>query len=149
MLPALKPVLCFADISKTAAATATGMIDTLGYDFLQLTLAEATTNVVSNKPTVLKLTESDTTNLTDAAAIVAFTGGTALSATVGFVIATGNTSVTTLTTLNVDLRGRKRYIFLSDSPATTQIVGAWGVLGRGEIQPVTAAGAGVKQLIEG
>ena len=149
MLPALAPFLLFADISKTAAATASGVVDTKGYDFCQINLVEATTNVVSNKPTVLKITEGDTTVLTDAAAIVAFTGGTALSATVGFVIATGNTSVTTLTTFNVDLRGRKRYLFLSVSPATTQIDGGWGFLGRGEIAHVTAAQAAVKQLIEG
>lgn len=155
MLPALKPVLCFADISKTAGATATGMIDTLDtnvgtrYDFLCLALREATVDVVSNKPTVLKITESDTTNLTDATAIVAFTGGTATSTSVGFVIATGNTSATTITSFNIDLRGRKRYLFLSVSPAVTQINGAWGVLGRGSQAPATATLAGIKQLIEG
>ena len=149
MLPALAPFLLFADISKTAAATATGMVDTKGYDFCQINLVEATSNVVSNKPTVLKITESETTNLTDAAAIVAFTGGVALSATVGFVIATANTSVTTITSFNIDLRGRKRYLFLSVSPATTQIDGAWGSLSRGEISPITAAQAAIKQLIEG
>ncbi len=155
MVPYLKPFLCFAEVSKTAAATATGMIDTydstvgVKYNFCQLTLKEATADVVSNKPTVLKITEGDTTVLSDAAAIVEFTGGTATSTSVGFVIATANTSATTLTTFNIDLRGRKRYLFLSVSPATTQINGAWGVLGRGQEAPSTATKAGIKQLIEG
>lgn len=155
MLPALKPFLLFSDISKTAAATATGIVDTLDtntgnkYEFCQINLVEATSNVVSNKPTVLKITEGDTTVLTDATAIVEFTGGTATSTSVGFVIATANTSATSITTFNIDLRGRKRYLFLSVSPATTQIDGAWGYLGRGKASPATATAAGIKQLIEG
>lgn len=146
MLPSLKPVLCFADISKTAAATATGVVDTIGFDFLCLALKQATADVVSNKPTVLKLTESDTSNITDGTAIVEFTGGTATSTSVGFVIAAANTSATSITQFNVDLKKRKRYIFLSVSPATTQIDGAWGFLGRGEVSPGSAS---VGQLIEG
>jgi hypothetical protein len=149
MLPSIKPVLCFSDVSTTAAGTATGRVDTLGYNFLQLNLLEATANVVSNKPTVLKITESDTTNLTDAVAIVKFTGGTATSTSVGFVIAAANTSATSITSFNIDLRGRKRYLFLSVSPATTQIVGAWGFLARAKEAPATAALAGTKQIIEG
>lgn len=153
--PQLKPVLCFADVSKTAGATATGIIDTLDtttgirYDFLCLALKEATADVVSNKPTVLKFTEDDTSNITSASAIVALTGGTATSATVGFTIAAANTSATTLTVFNIDLRGRKRYLFLSVSPATTQVNGAWGVLGRGSQAPSTATLGSIKQLIEG
>ena len=154
MLPALKSVLCFSDVSKTAGATASGVIDTydtngnIKYSFLCLAYKEATVDVVSNKPTVLKLTEGETTVLTDATAIVDFTGGTATSTSVGFVIATGNTSVTTITQFNVDLRGRKRYIFLTAVPATTQIVGAFGVLSRGSESPATATKAGIKQLVE-
>lgn len=155
MKPALKPFLCFADVSKTAGATATGTIDTLDtntnnkYEFLQLTLKEPTADVVSNKPTVLKITESDTSNITDGTAIVEFTGGTATSTSVGFVIANANTSNVTLTAFNIDLKGRKRYLHLTVSPATTQVVGAWGVLGHGKVAPATATLAGIKQLIEG
>lgn len=154
MMPQLKPFLLFSDISKTAGATATGRVDTLDtntnnkYEFCQINLLEATADVVSNKPTVLKITEGDTTVLTDATAIVEFTGGTATSTSVGFVIAAANTSATSITTFNIDLRGRKRYLFLSVSPLTTQIDGAWGFLGRGKTAPVTATLAGIKQLIE-
>ena len=149
MVPSLKPVLCFADISKTNGATATGTVDTydsstgIKYDFLQLNLVEATADVVSNKPSVLKLSHSDTTNSTDFSDLTGFVGGT------DFTIANGNTSATSITTFNIDLRGKKRYIKLTVSPRTTQIDGAWGFLGRGHQSPVNATQANVKQLIEG
>lgn len=149
MLPIMKPVLCFSDVSKTNGATATGAVDTydtntgIKYDFLQLNLIEATGDVVSNKPSVLKLSQSDTTDATNYADISGFVGGT------DFTVSNANTSATTLTTFNVDLRGRKRYIKLTVSPRTTQIVGAWGSLGRGHQAPNTATQAGIKQLVEG
>lgn len=152
--PALKPFLMIGGTSFTAAITATAMIDTfdsttgIKYNFCQITLNEATVNVVSNKPTVLKITESDTTNLTDATAIVDFTGGTSITTTTGFVIATGNTSATTQTVFDIDLKGRKRYLFFSDSPATTQIISVFGTLGLGSEGPMTASRMNVKQLIE-
>ncbi len=149
MLPSLKPVLCFSDISKASGATATGAIDTydtttgIKYDFLQLNLVEATADVVSNKPSVLKLSQSDTTDATNYSDLSGFVGGT------DFTIASANTSNTTITTFNVDLRGKKRYIKLTVTPRTTQIDGAWGFLGRGHQAPVNATQANVKQLIEG
>jgi hypothetical protein len=148
MLPSLKPVLCFADISKTAAATATGMVDTLGYDFLCLALKQATSSTTADQPTVMKLTEGDTTVISNAAAIVEFTGGTATSTSVGFVIPAGNTAATTIQQFNVDLKKRKRYIFLTVSPGTTQVNGAWGMMARGEKTPSSASGD-VNLLVEG
>lgn len=155
MKPSLKPFLMIEAVSRTAGNTAgTGMIDTydstngVKYNFLQLVLKEATADVVSNKPTVLKLTESDTTNLTDATAITDFTGGTSVTSTTGFVIANANTSATSQTVFNVDLKGRKRYIFLNYVPALTQINSAYGFLGNAAEMPYTATRMGVKQLIE-
>ena len=150
----LRPVLVFVDTSTTAAATTTGYVDTLDtntnnkYEFCQFAYREATVNVVSNKPTVLKIQESDDTVVSNAVNIVALTGGTATSATVGFVItAPANTSVTNMTVFNIDCRSRKRYLHFSVSPATTQIVGCTAVLGRGKNSPVTATAAGVKQVV--
>jgi hypothetical protein len=147
-LPSLKPVLCFADVSATNGATQTGRVDTLGYDFLCLSLVQATASATNTQPTVMKLTEGDTTVISNASAIVAFTGGTATSTSVGFVIPAGNTSATTIQQFNVDLRGRKRYLFLSVSPATTQVNGAWGVLARGEVSP-SATSSTVNLIVNG
>jgi hypothetical protein len=149
MLPSLKPVLCFSDTSITNGGTQTGSIDTLDttngirYDFLALALVEATSDVVSNKPSVLKLSHSDTTDATNYSDISGFVGGT------DFTVPSANTSAKTLTLFNVDLRGKKRYIKLSWSPRTTVIAGAWGVLSRGSQAPSNATLAGIKQLIEG
>lgn len=148
MLPGLKPFVLFADVSKTAGATATGMIDRKGYNFCSITLREATADVVSNKPTVLKISESDITDATGFSDILKFTGGTATSTSVGFVIAAANTSVTTLTQFDIDCRGRKRYLKLTVSPLTTQIDGAWGVLSRPEQMPAVEA-TNVKQIVAG
>jgi hypothetical protein len=59
-------------VSKTNGATASGIIDTLGYDWATIDIIATTADVVSNKPTVCKLQEADDTNATSFADITAF-----------------------------------------------------------------------------
>jgi len=71
----------------------------------------------------LKLSESDTatspTSMTD---IVAFTGGTATSSTIGFVIPTAaSVGPGAVIEFQVDLRKRKKYVGLQITPGTTTI----------------------------
>lgn len=149
MLPNLKTFLCIADVSTTNGATASGLIDTLGYKSLHLGVAQATSNSTSNKLTVCKVTESDTSNGTFSA-IPSLTGGTATSTSVGFVIPAAITSGgPQLYLLNADLRGRKRWLKLELSPVTTQILGAWGMLGRGEQNPAPAVATGQALVVNG
>jgi hypothetical protein len=153
MMPQPKIVFALDETSKTAAATATALIDTLGFDHLALAIKAGTADVVSNKPTVLKLQEADTTDASNLVDIVGFRGGTALSATVDFVIPNANTAATAALQntyqFGVDCRARKRYIGLSISPATTQLIKAVAVLSRGEQSVVSAGKANAMVLVEG
>ena len=105
---------------------------------MYLAVKQATSNSTSNKLTVCKLEECDTSNGTFTA-IVALTGGTATSTSVGFVIPAAHATLQQKYMMNVDLRGRKRWLKLSLSPVTTQILGAIAVLDRGEQNPPTVA----------
>ena len=142
--PAAKTLLALAPTSATNGGTNTAQIDTLGYDYLELDVGATTANVVSNKPSVLKLSESDdtTTTVTD---ITKFVGG----GTGGFTIPSADTSNSVLYKMRVDLRGRKRYLTLTISPRTTQTHWAHANLHRAEQTPNTAALAGATVLVEG
>lgn len=154
MLPQFKTIVAVNAVSKTNGATATGVIDTLGYDWATIDIIAATQDVVSNVPTVLKLQECDTTVATSFADVVGFRGGTAVTTSVDFVInATGNTAATAVLQnnykFNVDCRTRKRYLQAVVSPATTQVITILANLGRGEQSPVTAGKTNAMNLVEG
>jgi uncharacterized protein (DUF1778 family) len=146
MWPQLKTIVPVNGVSKTNGATASGIIDTLGYDWLTVDVIATTADVVSNKPTVVKLQEADDTNSTSFADITGTRGGT------DFTIPNANTAATAVVQnnykFNVDCRTRKRYIQAVYSPQTTQTVTVVGNLGRGENAPVTAAKANAMTLAE-
>jgi hypothetical protein len=145
MKPNTKAVLVLATTSLTNGATGTGSVDTLGYDFLSLDVLQTTSNVVSNKLSVCKLSESDTTDATNYSDVAAFVGG----GTGGFTIPSADTSNSQLYKMNMDLRARKRYIKLSASPVTTQSITAIANLSLAEQSPVSATNAGVAALVVG
>ena len=144
MTPQLKTIVAVNGVSKTAAATASGLIDTLGYDWCTIDIVATTADVVSNGPTVCKLQEADVTNSSSFADITAFATPTIPSA---------NTAATAVLQnnykFNVDCRSRKRYLQAVYSPAATQTVTILANLGRGEQAPVTAAKANAMVLVEG
>jgi uncharacterized protein (DUF1778 family) len=121
--------------SVTNAGTASGNVDRLGFDYVRISVLLPTADVVSNKPTVLKISESDDTVVTNFANVSGFVGGT------DFTIPNAITSATSITQpyaiFNVDCRGRKRYLKISVSPATTQVVNAVAELGRARVTPLT------------
>jgi hypothetical protein len=147
MLPQLKTIVAVNAASTTAAATASGIIDTLGYDWATIDVVATTADVVSNAPTVLKLQEADVTNSSSFADVVGFRGGT------DFTIPNANTAATAVLQnnykFNVDCRPRKRYLKALYSPATTQTVTVIANLGRGEQAPVNASKANAMTLAEG
>jgi hypothetical protein len=116
-------------------------VDTLGYNYLVALVHVDTAATTSDIPTELKLSEADVTTVSSTSAIVALTGGTATSTSVGFVIPAADTSNSDVFALKLDLRGRKRYIFASYSPgvAAATLSSACAVLFRGEQTPDTAA----------
>ena len=131
--------------SVTNAGTATAAIDTLGFKHLALLLTQSTSNNTTNKVSVCKLSESDTTDATNYSDIAAFVGGGAG----GWTIPAASTTATEKYQFHVNLLGRKRYIKLTVSPVTTQTFSLASVLTTGEQPPVTAAGASVDAFVEG
>jgi len=140
-------------VSKTNGATATGIIDRMlpsgGLaNFMTVDVIMSTADVVSNKPTVLKLQEADTTDATNFANIAGTIGGT------DFTIPNANTAATAVLQNNYKFNlacraPRKRYIQAVVSPATTQTITVIANLGLAEISPVTAAKANAMTLAEG
>ncbi len=146
MFPQSKVFVALQTTAATNAATATSQnIDCVGYDFLSLDLVSTTSDNVTNKPSVLKLQEADTTDATNFGDITGFVGGTS------FTIPNWGTNTSTILPqkFNVDLRHRKRYIRLLVSPVTTQSFTAVANLHRGAISPVSAGDVGVGVVVSG
>jgi len=147
MFPQLKTIVPVNAVAATNGATASGIIDTLGYDFATIDVVATTADVVSNAPSVLKLQEADVTNASSFADVVGFRGGT------DFTIPNANTAATAVLQnnfkFNLDTRPRKRYLQVVYSPRTTQTVTVVANLGRGEQAPITAAKANAMTLAEG
>jgi hypothetical protein len=138
----MKQVIVISQASTTNAETVTGTVDCAGYDFMTLDVIMATSNVVSNNPTTLKLEESD--DLTTYSAITALTGDGTGGFTIPNCVTEGNWGMK----FNVDLRNRKRYLKLSIAPLTTQVITAIANLGHGEESPDGTTQANVKALVE-
>ena len=148
MKPSPKAVIVIAPVSKTNGATASASFDTLGYDHVTIDIVIPTADTTTDGLSVCKLSESDdtTTTVTD---VTAFVGGTATSATVGYVLPAGVTAANSNIKMNVDLKKRKRYLTLTVVPRTTQILVALGNLQIAEQDPTQAADAGVTTLVNG
>lgn len=138
-----KQVIAINQASTTNGATATGNIDTLGYDFATIDVITTTSNDTTNNPSVLKLSESDDTVVTNFADVSGMVGDTDF--TIPAAVTQGNWGMK----FNVDLRGRKRYLKVSVTPVTTQVITAVANLSNGDEGPVDATGTGTKVLVEG
>ena len=145
MTPQLKTIVAVNAAATTAAGTASGIIDTIGYDFATIDIVASVADVVSNSPTVVKLQEADVTNASSFADIAAFATPSPMP--------NANTAATAVVQnnhkFNVDCRARKRYLQVVYSPRTTQTISVIANLGRGEQAPVTAAKANAMTLTEG
>lgn len=153
MNPLSKIVVPLTPVTVTAAATITGQIDTLGYDYAEVVLVMSQLAATS-QPTMVGMAESDiaTTVFTDATAIIAATGGAATTTAVAFVIPAQSTVVTSRYTIkwNVDLHGRKRYLdvkIIASADADQDVV-CIARLSKGEKGPVNSTDAGVVALVE-
>ncbi len=140
-----KQVIVISQASTTNAATASGNIDTLGYEYASIDVIMATSDDTTNNPTVLKLADSDDTVVSNFADIAAFVGDDAAGFTVPDAVTAGNWGVK----FNVDLRGRKRWLKVSISPLTTQVITCIANLFRGDVAPVNTTDANVKALVSG
>jgi hypothetical protein len=118
-LQAAKPVAMLCDTATAAEAQTTDMLDTLGYDYVKflVTQGAAAGSTAGNQHVAMEIQESDDTNASNLAVISAFQGSST-GAGKAFIIpipvtAAGATYNTKLVEMNMDLRGRKRYLACS------------------------------------
>lgn len=121
--------------SGTASQVLTGVVDRLTTgglaDYVEFTVMLPTGDVVSNKPTALKLSESD--DATTYADVTGFVGGTDFA--IPNVITSASNIVRPYAMLGVDCKARKRYLKITITPATTQVVNVLAQLGRTHATP--------------
>jgi hypothetical protein len=144
MNPVRKTVLAINQLSITNADTASGNIDTLGYDFVEIDVIATSSNNVTNNPSVLKISESDDTESTNFVDVSGAVGDTDFTIPNVYT----NTASDYKVKFSVDCRARKRYLKVSVSPVTTQIITAIANLHRGDEGPNSATDASVDALVE-
>lgn len=148
MRPSSRLALAIASASITNGGTATALnIDTSPPGgprsrHLSLDIVMTTADVVSNKPSVLKLQHSDTTDATNYSDISGTVAGT------DYTLPNADTSNPNLYKINLNLQGKKRYIRAQVSPRTTQTITAVANLSWNDQMPNTPAEAGVLALVE-
>lgn len=128
--------------SVASSATFTHNVDGLGFESAHFDVIYSPfTAAAAAYALVLTLGESDSAGATNASTISAFTVTANAGATTG-----DNGAVARF---NVDLRGRKRYLTVSTTPALTVAVTSSVRLSKAEDGAITAALTGVNSLKEG
>jgi len=135
-----KTVNIVAQAQFTTSQSATGLIDTLGFDEVAVDVFLDSAGATSSNPATLKLQECDTSN-GSFANITGLVG----DATDGFTIPLADTAAAQIVRMNCDTRHRKRYLKLIATPdGAAQIIGATAVLGKaGDSTVARAAQAAV------
>lgn len=141
-LASTKTVAKIGTADTTTSQTATHTIDTLGFAHASIDVvfepAAATTDAIC---VACKVEESDASGsgFANVAALVGNGAG-------GFVIPTSGskTADSNVVRLNLDMRGRKRYLRVSATPVAASVVATVARLGRGEAGPATASESGVQ-----
>lgn len=129
----------------TTAQTAQHTIDTLGFSYASIDVvfeaAAATTDAICR---ALKIEESDASG-SGFADITALVGG----GTGGFSIPSSGsrTSGSNVVRINLDVRGRKRYLRVNATPVAASVVASVARLGRGEAGASDASSSGVQVVV--
>jgi hypothetical protein len=127
----------------TSSQTATLTLDTLGYAYASIDVIAGPAASTSSVFQTLTLTESDASTGTYST-VSGFSGDLKPAAYAGQTA----TDAMTVSRLDVDLRGKKRYLRVVASPDTDTVIVVSARLGRGEAGPVDATGKGVKVSVE-
>ncbi len=145
-LPASKFTVPIEGISGSTGTTIFGYVDAVGFDFMSIDILLTDNGADSDTPTVFKLGESTTTDLTNATDITKFVGDGVGGWTIPVSVASNAAS---LWKFDVDTRPYERYLFLEIVPRTALTCWAFANVHRGERQPATIAEAGVVALVQG
>jgi hypothetical protein len=162
MLPSNEKTVPMINETMTAAGTSIGTtIDTLGFDYLKIDLAIESASAAETALTTLRVCESDTdsamTAYTDGTPVTAFVGAAAVSTSAGFVLPARSSTKENTYRMNIDLKGRKRYLALNVAPTLTGTNGgavvAIGTLGRAQdgadVKTVATTVAGMRLIVNG
>ena len=132
-----------AAIGSTASATL--VIDTIGYDHASVTVLRAS-NASTAFANAVKVEESDDNS--SYSNVTALVGGGVGGFSIPAVGATATGSASALK-MDIDTRAKKRYLRVSYTPGASATVAIVARLGRGEEAPATASDAGVIGLVKG
>ena len=137
----MKYLPLFNPISKTAAASASGTVDTRGWDYATiLTILDT----AGTNPTGLVLGDgSATDSFTD---VPAFIGD---DTTTGFTIPAADTDDPQVVKFEVDLSKRRRYLELAVTAGATQVMSAIALLHKGSRTPNIDAESGCSEIVIG
>jgi hypothetical protein len=144
-LESTKTVASIGTADTATDATFAHTIDTLGYDYASVDVVfEAAAATTQDLALALSLAQSDDnttfTNITE------FVGG----GSGGFTIPTATlTDASNIARFNVDMRGKKRYLKVSATPADDSVVCSVARLGKAEVGPANASEAGVAVQVSG
>ena len=137
-----KSVVLLNPASYTNGATASGSVDTLGYNYCSIDVVLDSVAAATNNPDKFIISDGTTTVLSNATALTGGTGDT------DFTIPNMLTNSANIIRVDVDLKaGKERFIHLEINPVTTQIIGAVARLSRAESTPDTNAELGAQEQV--
>jgi hypothetical protein len=141
MIPvaATKSVVSGKNSVYTSSQTNTLTIDTLGFDYASIDVIYASQVSTSSVAQTLTLRQGDASNAVTET-VTGFTGTLAPAAYAGQTV----TTTMTVSRIEVDLRGKKRYLAVATSPSTDNTVVIAARLSRGEEAPYDATTKGVR-----
>jgi len=137
-----------AETSVALTATHTLEIDTLGFEYASIDVLFSPFTSASGPTTaanVLRVAQSDVSG-SGQANLSGFVGGTDFTVSSG---STATASVGYAQRFDIDLRGKKRYLTVYATPASTCGVVTSCRLGKGEAGPVSASDKGVNTMVAG
>ena len=117
----------------TSSQTNTLTLDTLGFDYASIDVIFGPAASTSSVSQTLTLKQGDTSSPTED--VTGFTGSLRPAAYAGQTV----TTAMTISRIEVDLRGKKRYLAVNASPNTDTVIVIAARLGRGEEGPYNAA----------
>jgi hypothetical protein len=123
----------------TSSQTNTLTLDTLGFDYASIDVIYGPAASTSSVAQTLTLRQGDASSAVTET-VTGFTGTLAPSAYAGQTV----TSQMTVSRIEVDLRGKKRYLAVNTSPNTDTVIVISARLSRGEEGPYDATTKGVR-----
>jgi len=123
----------------TSSQTNTMTLDTLGYDYASIDVIFGPAASTSNVAQTLTLKQGDTSNAATEN-VTGFTGDLKPAIYAGQTV----TDTMTVSRLEVDCRGKKRYLAVAASPNTDTVIVIAARLSRGEEGPYDATTKGVR-----